>query len=147
MFSYLPTNYGWNLAVELALEMGSRIGKIGVMCAPLVEASKQSDAAGFIRLDVQPNDGRLRAFEPREMKRSFGFLLAKPPASFAPLAVTPAALPPMWEGHKAGRDNGYCHLEKLRNLDALPSHRFPVSCFLHEIRGASAGLTRAVAIL
>ena len=27
----------------------------------------------------------------------------------------------IWEGHKAGREIGYCHMEKLSNLDALPS--------------------------
>ncbi|CAG9200784.1 Cyclase family protein [Paraburkholderia tropica] len=53
----------------------------------------------------------------------------------------------IWEGHKAGRDIGYCHLEKLHNLEALPDHGFTVSCFPHKIRGASAGWTRAVAIL
>jgi kynurenine formamidase len=53
----------------------------------------------------------------------------------------------IWEGHKAGRDIGYCHLEKLHNLEALPADGFIVSCFPHKIRGASAGWTRAVAIL
>lgn len=53
----------------------------------------------------------------------------------------------IWEGHKAGRDIGYCHLEKLHNLEALPSKGFMVSCFPVKIRGASAGWTRAVAIL
>jgi kynurenine formamidase len=52
----------------------------------------------------------------------------------------------IWEGHKAGRDIGYCHLEKLHNLEALPAHGFYISCFPHKIRGASAGWTRAVAI-
>jgi kynurenine formamidase len=52
----------------------------------------------------------------------------------------------IWEGHKAGRDIGYCHLEKLHNLEALPAHGFTISCFPHKIRGASAGWTRAVAI-
>ena len=52
----------------------------------------------------------------------------------------------IWEGHKAGRDIGYCHLEKLHNLEALPAHGFYVSCFPVKIRGASAGWTRAVAI-
>ena len=52
----------------------------------------------------------------------------------------------VWEGHKAGREIGYCHLEKLHNLEALPPHGFTVSCFPHKIRGASAGWTRAVAI-
>jgi kynurenine formamidase len=52
----------------------------------------------------------------------------------------------IWEGHKAGRDIGYCHLEKLHNLEALPADGFYISCFPHKIRGASAGWTRAVAI-
>ena len=52
----------------------------------------------------------------------------------------------IWEGHKAGRDLGYCHLEKLHNLEALPGDGFIISCFPHKIRGASAGWTRAVAI-
>ncbi|MFU8816130.1 MAG: cyclase family protein [Pseudomonadales bacterium] len=53
----------------------------------------------------------------------------------------------IWEGHKAGRHIGYCHLEKLHNLEALPPHGFTVACFPMKIRGASAGWTRAVAIL
>lgn len=53
----------------------------------------------------------------------------------------------IWEGHKAGRHIGYCHLEKLHNLEALPAVGFTVSCFPHKIRGASAGWTRAVAII
>jgi kynurenine formamidase len=52
----------------------------------------------------------------------------------------------IWEGHKAGRDIGYCHLEKLHNLEVLPPDGFFISCFPHKIRGASAGWTRAVAI-
>ncbi|MBR7783324.1 cyclase family protein [Undibacterium luofuense] len=52
----------------------------------------------------------------------------------------------IWEGHKAGRDIGYCHLEKLHNLEALPATGFTIACFPVKIRGASAGWTRAVAI-
>ena len=53
----------------------------------------------------------------------------------------------IWEGHKAGRDIGYCQIEKLGNLDALPDSGFTVSCFPVKIKGASAGWTRAVAII
>ena len=53
----------------------------------------------------------------------------------------------IWEGHKAGRDIGYCHLEKLHNLEILPASGFMVSCFPVKIRKASAGWTRAVAII
>jgi dienelactone hydrolase len=46
MFRYFPSNYVWNLSVDLAIEMGARIGEIETMCAPLLEASKQPDARG-----------------------------------------------------------------------------------------------------
>jgi kynurenine formamidase len=53
----------------------------------------------------------------------------------------------IWEGHKAGREAGYCQIEKLHNLEALPPDGFVVSCFPVKVRGASAGWTRAVAVL
>ena len=53
----------------------------------------------------------------------------------------------IWEGHKAGRDYQYCHLEKLHRLELLPSSGFTVVCFPVCIRRASAGWVRAVAIL
>jgi dienelactone hydrolase len=46
MFRYFPTNYVWDLSVNLSIEMGARIGEIEVMCKPLQEAAKQPDAAG-----------------------------------------------------------------------------------------------------
>jgi len=46
MFRYFPTNYVWNLSVDLAIEMGARIGEIEEMCAPLQEAARQPDTAG-----------------------------------------------------------------------------------------------------
>lgn len=53
----------------------------------------------------------------------------------------------VWEGHKAGREIGYCHMEKMTNLDQLPAFGFTVSCFPAKIKRGSAGWTRAVAIL
>lgn len=53
----------------------------------------------------------------------------------------------IWEGHRASMEIGYCHLEKLANLDQLPDTGFTVSCFPYKIKAASAGFTRAVAIL
>ena len=46
VFRYFPTNYVWDLSVNLAIEMGARIGEIEAMCAPLAEAAKQPDAEG-----------------------------------------------------------------------------------------------------
>jgi kynurenine formamidase len=53
----------------------------------------------------------------------------------------------IWEGHKAGRVRGYCQIEKLHNLESLPADGFLVACFPAKIKSASAGWTRAVAIL
>jgi kynurenine formamidase len=53
----------------------------------------------------------------------------------------------IWEGHKAGIEAGYCQIEKLHNLEQLPPFGFTVSCLPAKIKRASAGWTRAVAIL
>jgi len=53
----------------------------------------------------------------------------------------------IWEGHRAGREIGYCHMEKLGNLQQLPPDGFTVACFPVKIHQASAGWTRAVAIM
>jgi fermentation-respiration switch protein FrsA (DUF1100 family) len=46
MFQYFPGNYVWNLSINLAMEMGAKIGEIDEMCRPLLEISKQGDDAG-----------------------------------------------------------------------------------------------------
>lgn len=52
-----------------------------------------------------------------------------------------------WEGHRAGRERAYCHIEKLHNLEVLPAFGFTVSCFPVKLERGSAGWTRAVAII
>lgn len=53
----------------------------------------------------------------------------------------------IWEGHFAGIEKEYYHLEKLTNLDKLPPFGFKVSCLPIKIKGASAGWTRTIAIM
>ena len=53
----------------------------------------------------------------------------------------------IWEGHFAGIEKEYYHLEKLANLDKLPAFGFQVSCLPIKVAKASAGWTRTVAIL
>jgi len=52
----------------------------------------------------------------------------------------------IWEGHKSSREIGYCHIEKMHNLEVLPPDGFTISCFPVKVKGGSAGWTRAVAI-
>lgn len=52
-----------------------------------------------------------------------------------------------WEGHKAGATAGYCHIEKLGNLEKLPAHGFQVICFPVKVDRGSAGWCRPVAIV
>ena len=60
---------------------------------------------------------------------------------------SPAGLSRDGTVYTGGREIGYCHMEKLSNLDALPSSGFKVACFPVKIEKASAGWTRAVAII
>ncbi|MBC3846309.1 cyclase family protein [Winogradskyella echinorum] len=53
----------------------------------------------------------------------------------------------IWQAHYVGIEKEYCQIEKLANLDKLPPFGFKVACFPAKIEKASAGWTRAVAIL
>ncbi|MDR5654672.1 cyclase family protein [Ruixingdingia sedimenti] len=52
----------------------------------------------------------------------------------------------IWEGHYAGREQPYCHMEKLCNLEELPPFGFTVACFPYKVKAGSGGWTRAVAL-
>ena len=52
-----------------------------------------------------------------------------------------------WEGHKAGAETIFCHMEKLGNLEQLPATGFEVICFPVNVHKASGGWCRPVAIL
>ena len=48
MFRYFPTNYVWDLSVNLSIEMGGRLGEIEAMCAPLKEAALKPEDGGTV---------------------------------------------------------------------------------------------------
>lgn len=56
------------------------------------------DAASHIRLFCLLQDTSLRAIVAPELKRSFGFLTAKPESFLGPIAVTPEELGNLWDG-------------------------------------------------
>ena len=53
----------------------------------------------------------------------------------------------IWEGHFAGIEKAYCHIEKLTGLDQLPPFGFTFFCFPIKIKGASGGWIRAVGLI
>ena len=72
-------------------------GELGVITGPVPMGASRAEAAAGIRLAVQINDWSLRRYAPLEMKAGFGFLLAKPACSMAPIAVTPDELGSAWQ--------------------------------------------------
>lgn len=53
----------------------------------------------------------------------------------------------LFPGHMVGRDREYVHMEKLGQLDELPTATgYKVACFPTKGRGCTAGMTRIVAI-
>ncbi|MBV7428594.1 MULTISPECIES: fumarylacetoacetate hydrolase family protein [unclassified Acidovorax] len=73
-------------------------GEFGVVLSETPMGVTAEEALQHVRLIVLINDWSLRAFGPREAKSGFGFLQAKPSTAFAPIAVTPDALGPAWQG-------------------------------------------------
>ena len=48
VFRYFPTNYVWDLSINLSIEMGGRLGEIEAMCAPLKEAALTPEDGGTL---------------------------------------------------------------------------------------------------
>lgn len=53
----------------------------------------------------------------------------------------------IWETHQLGRKHEFCNIEKMTNLDKLPSSGFKVMCFPMPIKNGSGAWTRPVAVI
>lgn len=53
----------------------------------------------------------------------------------------------IWEAHRVGMYKEYCQIEKMANLEKLPSHGFKTICMPINIYKASAGWVRPIAII
>lgn len=74
--------------------------------------------------------------------------LDRPPLYMGRDFVATGDVANLWPAHFVGREREYCQIEKLANLGDLPGPTgFTVVCFPVKIERASAGWTRAVAIL
>jgi fumarylacetoacetate (FAA) hydrolase len=75
-------------------------GELGVITGPVPMGVRRAEAAACIRLAVQINDWSLRRYAPLEMNTGFGWILAKPACSMAPIAVTPDELGSAWQNQR-----------------------------------------------
>ncbi|ROZ71299.1 fumarylacetoacetate hydrolase family protein [Ramlibacter sp. WS9] len=72
--------------------------EIAVITKDVAMGVNAEQAADCIALVVLLNDVSLRGLIPAELAKGFGFYQSKPATSFAPIAVTPAALGAAWKG-------------------------------------------------
>ena len=75
-------------------------GEVAVVTGDVRMGAGPEEAASRIRLVMLVNDVSLRGLIPGELAKGFGFFQSKPSSSFSPVAVTPDALGPMWDGAK-----------------------------------------------
>jgi fumarylacetoacetate (FAA) hydrolase len=78
-------------------------GEIAVVVDDVPMRTPSANATEHIKLLLLVNDVSLRRYAPREMATGFGFVQAKPPSSFSPVAVTPDELGEAWRDAR-------CHL-------------------------------------
>lgn len=71
--------------------------EVAVITTDVPLGASVEEAARCIALVVLLNDVSLRGLIPSELAKGFGFYQSKPASSFAPIAVTPAALGAAWK--------------------------------------------------
>ena len=74
--------------------------EIGVMVDDVPMGTQRDEAAKHIKLVVLLNDFTARAITKTELPKGFGFVQSKPTSSFAPIAVSPAALGDYWQRNR-----------------------------------------------
>ena len=84
----IRTGPGWGADFE---------GEIAVILGDVPQGADRETAAQAIRLVTLVNDVSLRGLIPDELAKGFGFVHGKPATAYAPVAVTPDALPG-WDG-------------------------------------------------
>lgn len=75
-------------------------GEIAVVVDDVPMGTSASQALAHIRLIMLANDVNLRNLAPAELATGFGFVQAKPPTAFSPVAVTPDELGDAWRDGK-----------------------------------------------
>ena len=86
--------------------------EVAVVLDDVPQSVGAREARRHIKLVLLANDVSLRNLIPAELAKGFGFLQSKPSSSFSPIAVTPEALAPHWDGAKL-------HLPLLSRLNGV----------------------------
>jgi fumarylacetoacetate (FAA) hydrolase len=73
-------------------------GEVAVIVGDVPQGVSREDALASVRLVMLANDVSLRNLIPAELGKGFGFFQSKPSSAFSPVAVTPDALGPLWDG-------------------------------------------------
>jgi fumarylacetoacetate (FAA) hydrolase len=83
--SMLDASFGLDLEAE-----------IGVVLGDTPRGTTKEHALDHVRLVVLLDDFTFRNLVPPELEKGFGFFQSKPATGFAPFAITPDALGPLW---------------------------------------------------
>jgi fumarylacetoacetate (FAA) hydrolase len=73
-------------------------GEVAVIVGDVPQGVSRDQALASVRLVMLANDVSLRNLIPAELGKGFGFFQSKPSSAFSPVAVTPDALGPLWDG-------------------------------------------------
>lgn len=106
-FHLLDPAWGLDFEAELA-----------VIVADVPVGASPRQAEGCVRLLTLLNDWTLRNLVPAELAKGFGFVQSKPATAFAPFAITPDELGPLWR-------HGRAHVEVHCQVDGHTFGRLP----------------------
>lgn len=84
--------------------------EVAVIVGDVPMGVSADDAGAYICLIMLMNDVSLRNLIPAELAKGFGFLQAKPPSAFSPVALTPSALGNHWR-------DGKLHLSVITHIN------------------------------
>ncbi len=92
--------------------------EIAAITADVPRGISAGKAAGHIRLFCLLQDTSLRRIVAPELKRTFGFLTAKPESFLGPVAVTPDELGDLWDGKMVhGKMHVHLRGEQIGNIE------------------------------
>ncbi len=117
--------------------------EIAAITADVPRGVSADEATKYIRLFCLLQDTSLRRIVAPELKRSFGFLTAKPESFLGPVAVTPDELGDLWDGKMvSGKMHVHLRGEQIGNIEAgidSPFHYGDAIAHVAQTRNFEAG--------